>query len=336
MSFFRPIALFRLPVFLFITACIIWIEWTVTHTSAFSQYPVGLSLAVLFDLVFVTTALFYGLVVRPLQWAPNRVWLVALLMLRVALFILPETPHLPNQIWPLLLVCTEGIILIMAGLRIRTITRMYRQLRPTTNAETALRGSLSFVFGERIAGGIIGELLTLYYALLGWQLRSDIPDGATPLTTYRESGQIALTVTLLFVGLIEGVVVHVLLNRWNSSVAFWVTALSVYGMLFFVADAVATIKRPSYLTDNQLHIRLGVRWQAIIPQSAIVQVSRIQEKPPKQPGQLNGAFLTAPNVLLTFSQPVYFTGPYGLQKQVQTFSFFVDDPATFVRALSES
>jgi hypothetical protein len=121
MSFFRPIALFRLPVFLVLTACLIGIEWAVTHTSAFAKHPSDLSLAVLFDLVFMTTALFYGLVARPLRWANSRVWLVALLMLRIALFILPAPPRLPNQLWPLLLIFIEGTALIIAGLRIRAI-----------------------------------------------------------------------------------------------------------------------------------------------------------------------------------------------------------------------
>ena len=336
MSFFRPIASIRLPIFLLLTACLIWIEWAVTHTSGFRQHPVGLSLAVLFDLVFVTAILFYWLVVRPLRWAASRIWVVALLMLRVTLFILPETPLLPNERWPLLFVFIEGAVLVVAVLRIRTIVGIYRQLRPIIDAETALRDSLSSVFGVRMAGVIIGEMLTLYYALLGWRLRPNVPVGAMPLTTHRQSGQVALTIGLLLVGLIEGVAVHLLLNRWNPVVAYWVTGFSTYGMLFFIADIVATAKRPAYLTDNQLHIRLGIRWQATIPQSSITSVTRVQEKPTKQSGHLNGTFLTVPNVLLIFNQPIRFTGPYGLQKQVYTFSFFVDNPAGFVQLFNKS
>ena len=104
-------------------------------------------------------------------------------------------------------------------------------------------------------------------------------------------------------------------------------------MLFFVAHLMATLKRPSYLTKTHLHLRLGVFWQAIIPRSALVNSSLIYDKPDKQPGLLNGAFLTAPNVLLTFDEPVTFRGPYGIQKKARTFSFFVDDRAEFIREL---
>ncbi|GAB2570569.1 hypothetical protein [Spirosoma areae] len=334
MALLRSYTSLRVVAFVLLTALLIWVEVVITHTSAFSRQPVGLSLAVLFDLVFVPTALFYWLVARPLRLAISRLGLVALLMVRVALLISPQGSFLPNQLWPLLLLFAEGTMLIIAGVRIRTLIRTYQRLRQRTDAETALHESLATVFGERMAGAVLGEILTLYYALLGWWLSSDVPAGAKTVTIHRQSGQTALLVGLLLVGAIEGVAVHLLLSRWSPTAAFWVTILSGYGLLFFVADAIATVKRPSYLTDNQVRIRLGIRWRAIIPRSAIAQVSLLHEKPVKQPDLLNGAFLTTPNVLLTFSKPVSFLGPYGLKKGVSRFAFFVDDRSAFVNQLT--
>ena len=331
----RPLVSPRLWAFLILTALLIWTEVMVTHTRAFSQHPAVLSVGVLFDLVFVTTGIFYWIVARPLHLTTNRIVLIALLMLRVALFILPQSSSLPNQLWPFLLALSEGVVLIVAGVRIRTITRTYRQLRPSADVETALRGSLAAVFGEKAAGVILGEGLMLYYVLLGWRLQSDIPAGSQVVTTHRESGQVALTTGLVLVGVIEGVAAHLLLARWNPAVAFWVTMLSIYGMLFFVADIIATLKRPSYLTADHLHLRLGVRWQGQIPRSAIADATFVHEKPAKQSDRLNGAFLTAPNVLLTLAEPVEISGPYGLQKKVRQVAVFVDDRATFVQMLKE-
>ena len=323
----------RIATFLLLTALLIGLEVIITRTVVFSQHPITLSLGVAFDLVVVTTVLFYWLVARPLRLANNRLVLMALLMLRIALLILPEVSFLPNQFWPLLLAFVEGAALIIAGLRIRTIAQTYQHLRLTTDAETALQGSLSTVFDERASGLILGEGLTLYYALFGWWLRCDVPDGSKPLTTHQQSGQLALTIGLLLVGVIEGVTVHLLISRWNPIAAFWITALSAYGMLFFVADIIATVKRPSYLTDTQLQLRLGIRWRATISHLDIAGILLIHDKPAKQSGRLNGAFLTAPNVLVTFHEPVCFTGPYGIQKQVKEFSFFVDDRSVFSQYL---
>ncbi|SFD98795.1 hypothetical protein [Spirosoma endophyticum] len=330
----RPLVSPRFGAFLILTALLIWTEVMVTHTRAFSQHPAVLSVGVLCDLVFVTSGIFYWIVARPLRLATNRTVLITLLMLRLALVIVPQSSGLPNQLWPFLLAISEGVVLIVAGVRIRTITRMYRQLRPSADAETALRGGLATVFGEKATGVILGEGLTLYYVLLGWRLQSDIPAGGQVVTSHRESGQVALTTGLVLVGVIEGVAVHLLLARWNPAIAFWVTMLSMYGMLFFVADIIATLKRPSFLTTDHLHLRLGVRWQRQIPRSAIADATFIHEKPARQSDRLNGAFLTAPNVLLTFTRPIEINGPYGLQKKVRQVAFFVDDRAAFVQVLN--
>lgn len=321
--------------FLVLTILLVWVEVVITHTNTFSQHPVALSAGVVFDLVFVTSFLFYRLVAQPLRLATSRTILMAILMLRLASFVLPKAAFLPNGFWPYLLAITEATALILAGLRIRTIARSYKRLRPQMDAESALHGSLTPIFGNKAANIIIGEGLTLYYVLLGWRLKSDVSLGSMALTTHRQSGQTALVVGLLIVGGIEAAGIHLLLNRWNTSVAFWVTLSTVYGMLFLVADAIATVKRPSYLTDTHLHLRLGVRWRALIPRSAIVAVAPIYQKPVKQSGQLNGAFLTAPNVLLTFNEPVCVLGPYGLQKQINQLSFFVDYRDSFVYQLGQ-
>ncbi|MVM39777.1 hypothetical protein GO730_22810 [Spirosoma sp. HMF3257] len=319
----------RMLAFLLLTALLIGVEIMVTQMVVFGKNPILLSVGVLFDLVFVTTALFYWLVANPLKLASNRLLLIALVMFRVALFILPKSTQLPNQLWPFLLIFSEAMVLIIAGLRIRTIVQTYRHVRPTTDPETALRTSLATVFGDRAAAFIFGEGIILYYVLVGWRLQTDVPAVAKTLTTHRQSGQIALTVGLLVVGLIEGVAVHLLLTRWNPTVAVGITILSAYGMLFFVADAIATVKRPSYLSDTQLQLRLGVRWRATILRSRIAHVSFISEKPARQTGLLNGSFLTAPNLLVVFTEPIIVSGPYGIQRKINQVALFVDERAAF-------
>ncbi len=163
MTFFYNYNTPRTLAFLLLTALLVWIEVIVTHTVSFSQHPATLSMGIAFDLVFVTTDLFYGLVCKPLRLARSGLIFVALLMVRAALFILPKTPFLPNQLGPLLLAFLEGTVLIVAGFRIRTIVRTYRNLRPQTDTETALRGSLTTVFGEKVAGAIPGEGLRIIF-----------------------------------------------------------------------------------------------------------------------------------------------------------------------------
>ena len=315
----------RQPVLFVISALtLVLTEWSIIQSAAFTRNPATLSLAVLFDLTVITSGLFYWLIARPSGWSVARAGLMALVMARAALFILPANTLPAALTGPALLVLIEGSMLIVAGFRVQTIVRTYRQLRPATDADTALHGGLTAAFGNRAAGLVMGEWLVVRYALLGWQVETDVPTTAMPVTTHRESGQVALTVAVGMVGLIEVVAAHLLLVRWNTDAAFWITLVSVYGMLVIVADAVATLKRPSYLTADALHLRLGIRWRAVIRRDQIERIEHIYEKPTNGAATLNAAFLTAPNVLITLNEPVFFGGLYGLSKSVRQVALFVD------------
>lgn len=333
MASFISIRTSRIALFLLSVLLILWVETFVLHHPAFQKYPTELATGVLFDLVAVVTALFYWLVARPLQLAPSRLVLVGLLMFRVALFILPASAFPLPHSWPTLIALGEGALVLVAIFRIRTIRQVYQRLRLETDSQAAWRGALASVFGEKIADVVISEGTMIYFAFWGWRLPSDLAVTALPLTTHRQSGQVAMTIGLIMVMLIEGLGVHLLLARWNPTVAYWVTGLSLYSLLFFIADLWATLKRPSYLSHHTLHLRLGIRWQATIPVSAIAQAVSIQDKPSRQAGHLNGAFLTTPNLLLTFHQPIRIRGPYGIQKEVHSLALFLDNRTAFVQKI---
>ncbi|CCG98616.1 hypothetical protein FAES_0605 [Fibrella aestuarina BUZ 2] len=225
----------------------------------------------------------------------------------------------------------EGLVLGGLAFRLRTIIRTYRLLRRTQDAEIAWQGALAAVAGERLARLVLAEGETIYYALLNWRSEPSFPANTTPLTTHRESGQLALLWGLLGISCIELMAVHVLLLHWLPSAAVWVTLLSGYGCLLLLA-VINTIRvRPSYLTLDALHLRLDLRWWAVIPRHHLADVTPISDK---QPGALNAALLTAPNLLITFNEPIQLTGLYGIRKTVTQLTLFVDDRGAVLRNIT--
>jgi hypothetical protein len=245
-------------------------------------------------------------------------------MLQVGLFMLPANALPATLNAATLLVLAEIGALLIAGFRIRLMRATYLKLLSSSSVNDAIHGAFSAVFGKQAAGFILGEWQVISYALFGWRLQPDIPTGAATLTTHRDSGQLALTIALGIVGLIELVGVHLLLARWNADVAFWVTLLSAYGLQILVADLVATLKRPSYQTAEALHLRLGIRWRAVIPRGQVARIDSIHDKPARKKGLLNAALLTAPNVLLTLQEPILVQGPYGIQKEATQLALWID------------
>ena len=306
-------------------ACLLGIEFVITKTTTFVQHPLHLSIGILFDCTVLTTVLFYGLVARPLRLPISRTVLFAVAMLRVALFIVPSATPLMGSIWPALLGLLEVVVLAVSALRFHEIRQTYRTLRPTHDAYTALQGGFSAVFGKKAARIILSEGQVIYYALFNWHGPVSLPAGAIAVTTHRESGQVALLIGLLGVGLIEATAMHLVLAGWWPTVAFWVTLVSLYGCLVILAIINTTRKRPSFLVETTLHLRLDMRWHAVVSLDNIAAVTPIFDKPAKRPGLLNAALLTAPNVLITLREPVTFNGIYGLSRTVRQISLFIDD-----------
>jgi hypothetical protein len=109
-------------------------------------------------------------------------------------------------------------------------------------------------------------------------------------------------------------------------VALGVTLVSGYGYLIGLALINTIRKRPSYLTsDDVLHLRLDLRWQAVIPRTQIAAITPISEKLPKKPNILNASLLTQPSQLITLHAPITLTGLYGIKKTVTQITVFFDD-----------
>lgn len=305
-------------------------EVFITRSGAFQRQPAMVAGAVLFDLVVPPAIVFYWLVIRP----TTRSWLslavAVVTFLRVALFVLPAGAAPFTISWSALAAGLEAGVFLVAIWRGRALQQTYRALRRTHDRETSFYGSIEAVLGRRLAVVLGTEAQVLRFSLLGWwRLPNAGPPVHRALTAHRESGQTALVLSLLAVGIIEGAVTHLLLHRWNPTVAFWVTLISAYGLLFLLADLVATRSRPSFLVPATFHLRLGIRWRAEIARSNIARATPLHDKPAKEPGLLNGVLLTAPNLLLALHEPVWVAGPYGMQRRVHKLALFVDDTSAF-------
>jgi hypothetical protein len=294
-------------------------------SATYAAHPDLLGAALLFDLTVWPLVAFYWLVARGRQWSVVRVGLVGVALLRLTMWWLPNVPDGASFGWPGTLLIVESTVLIVSILRAIIIVKTYRALRGTHDVPTALRGALAGMFGDRLAGLILFEGQVLYYALLAWNVPADVPAGATPLTSHRTSGQLAMLWGLLGISAIELVAVHLLLSRWWPGGAVWVTLVSAYGCLMVLSLINATRKRPSYRTADTLHLRLDLRWQATIPLSQIASITTIAERLPKQANVLNASLLVQPNRLITLREPITVAGLYGIKKTVTQVTVFWDD-----------
>lgn len=327
---YRRIGLFA-GLVLFITG----LEVAVVQSSAFNRNPGWVSLGVTIDLAVGIPVLYYFLMLRRLNLPIRSLLAVVSLALGLTALILPVGyQQLTSLLRWVLLLAELGFVGFLLSQTSR-IVRQYRQLDAINvdfigNLQQSLDRTLGYSRFNRI---LVSELAVIRYGLLGWRAPVEKTDTDLAFTSHRESGQTALVIGLVFVGLIETVVVHTLLHRWSPLLAWFMSGAGLYGLLFFVADLVASIKRPVLIQANQVIIRLGLRGNGVIDKQQIEHVNPINQKPVRDPNTLNGALFTAPNVLITLREPVRLTGMLGIQKTVRYIALFIDDKQTFIHEL---
>lgn len=168
---------------------------------------------------------------------------------------------------------------------------------------------------SRVAKILTTELRLLRALITGWKQPTDgfrIGDG-WPLYAG----------VLVFLSLVEAVGVHVALHP-----PWWVTALSVYGALWLVADALAIRQTGLFIRGDQLELRIGERWHATMP---LADVSIVAPTPAALDLSIVGA-----NLALSLAKPVTLTGLFGRTRTTQLIALAVDDPTAFTAAVTRA
>ncbi|MCP2015730.1 hypothetical protein L1280_002906 [Deinococcus sp. HSC-46F16] len=175
--------------------------------------------------------------------------------------------------------------------------------------------------------------LPLYDLLLFRHLfvRPRLPEGQHFGT--RRGATTGATLTLLVFGsAVEGLLAHVLLERWNPTAAWVWTGLNVAGLLWLLAYGRALATRPVTVGRRRLYLRSGLHW------TGSTALANLEEAAPYGAGEDADALCIAidvrPNVTLRFTEPVRLYGVYLTEREVRQVTLHLDDPAAFLRALN--
>jgi hypothetical protein len=272
------------------------------------------NVAAAFDLTITTSAVFYFLLVR----RGHANWLtlatVALAGLRASMFFLPDMPQMKWTAAPIELLLIASIVRRVRGIdggdaltRIRTAAR-------------------AVVPNARIAQILAAEVAVVYYALFSWRARPE-----TGFSSAKTSGYSLFGTLLIFGMVFEGIPLHLIVMRYSSAIAWTLTALDLYGLLWATAILRANTLRATRLDAEYLRVRVGLIWEVDIPRRNIISIRRFKstDKP-----NLKTVFLNTPQFLIELSCPTEAIGLYGNRRNVTTLGVSFDRPEKFAAALS--
>ena len=176
-----------------------------------------------------------------------------------------------------------------------------------------------------VASAIATELMIAGYAVLGWRR----PRGAW-FTVHRRGGWGLYAGTFVALTLIETPLVHLALAALGHTTIAWVaTALSLYSMLWLLGDLHALRHGGVALSDDQLELRIGVRWRARIPRAAIAWAAPCDAATCKT----TDFSILGANVVLRLAEPHEVHGLLGRRRTVRELALSIDEPEAFLAAL---
>ena len=199
--------------------------------------------------------------------------------------------------------------------------------------QTALAATLKSPLLLKLVGT---ELLTLYYAFFAKFDRSGVVCKNTPFSYAKSSNahDVFLFVALSQLPFLP--FIHVFLEYKKGPGPAWViTLLTLWSVIWFLAQVEAVKFRPIELSNDQLKYRFGLFWRADIPLSKIKMARSINVSETLDGDDLFLSPLgSTKNVILEFEAPIRFSGPYMLKRCEGKAAISLDNPSNFLSQLA--
>jgi hypothetical protein len=290
------------------------------------------------DFIITFPALYYFIVIRPLKKSVKNLFIVISISSVIAYLVLPA--HQQQYILQVrkLMALAELLFLVYAIAKIKRIISFYKvhqavMADPIYNLQSAMADALGDSLGVKI---IASELAILRYGLLCWRKERSGLQESVSFSTHKEVGYVAIWCILVVAIMVEITAFHLLLLKWSHIAATIVTILSLYGLIFIVADLSAIIKRKIQISDNHLLLQTGLRWRAKTSFSNINSIKKITNDYQSESLYFKGGVLkTSGNLLISFKTPVQIDQLYGSGKQVDTILMNIDNYDAFANTLRD-
>jgi hypothetical protein len=211
-----------------------------------------------------------------------------------------------------------------------------RDADPGDIPERMARAAKGVLAVPRIAEAVAFEAALLVYAFAGLGLKPRT--GPAVFSTHREAAWSSVALGLALATLVEVFPVHVLVHRANPPLAWILTGLSAWGLLWLLGDYHALRLRPIVLEPGALRLRVGLRTRARVPFAAISSVLEVRGDPPprRARGYARATVFGDPTVVIELGELLDVTGPYGRVTRVTRLGLAPDERARFLGELRQA
>ncbi|WP_184549048.1 hypothetical protein [Mucilaginibacter sp. FT3.2] len=289
------------------------------------------------DFTITFPALYYFIIIRPSRASARRLLFVISICLAIAYLVLPAQQKAYILQIRKLSALAELLFIVYAFTKFNKLRLAYNAQKavlpdPIYNLRLAMANTMGDSLGVKI---VASELAVLKYGLFSWKKEQPALANSRSFTTHKDFGYIAIWCILLVAVMVETFAFHLLLLKWSHLAAMIITGLTLYGVIFFIADLSAIIKRKVEINQTTLLLRTGLRWRAIVDIANIQSVNKIINDYNSDDAYLQGGIIkSSGNLLITFKTPVQVDKLYGKSKMVSSILMNIDDYETFAATIN--
>lgn len=316
--------------FLFLVAISIWWGFYYQSNSSLNDYG-----AANFEWLYLID----GLIVLPILCFfcikdKKEALLKSLVLISLAIwlgsFIIPEQSKL---IWQYLETGRYFLVAVLLLLEVVAIMTVYLAIKSALNKQDdpdiAIEKPIKQFLGDSIVAKLLNfETRMWTYALFAKRIKTEQFNGQQHFSYHLKDGAQSNLQGFVIIIAFEMPFVHLLLHfLWSPLAANIITLLTVFSLIFFIAEYRALSRRPISLVGDALVIRYGIYQPMTIPLSNIESISRWSEpvKRSKTIKQYN--YFGVPNVAIDLVKP---------DGNVKTIYLGIDSAHTLIQAVQEA
>lgn len=309
----------------------------ITKSNIFSTNPTTLSIGVTFDLL-LTVPLVYFLLIRKTNIPKTTVVPFLIVGIIICSLILPtENQYYLNLFKTWVLPIVELSILSFVIFKVRKGIKRYK-LNKTESFDffTTLKSTCYEILPKSVVIPVVTEIAVFFYGFVHWKKRK-LKDNE--FSYHKDSGTVTLLIAIIFIVAIETITFHILLSKWNTTVAWILTFLSIYSGIQIFGFVKSMFKRPISIENNKLFLRYGIMNETTIDLTNIdsIEISSKDIELNTETRKLSFlGELESHNVVIRLKKENTLIGLYGIKRTYRNLALHVDNKIEFKNQINNA
>ncbi len=299
----------------------------------FQEQRDALSIGVSIDIALLLPIIYF-LIIRKSTIPKLTVVPIFILSLVLAYQIVPKEYHNTLTYIEYLVAPIE---LTIIGLLIYYVIKIGRDLDQSKGGLTSFPEILKGILEKRGFKGIQANVISseaslFYYTFAGWSKPNEL---ATNEFTYdKSSGYRNVFILVLFLLPAETFALHYWISNYSETMAWILTAISIYSIFFIFGDRNSIRHRPISIEESGLKLQIGIRWNTEI---SFDQIERIEAREGDETSEkfANLSTFGYGNIMLILKDKMTLRGIYGIKKKTDRIALSIDDKERFIQMMNE-